>query len=74
MNESLSAKEKISEGLYLFIRIAILVSVIFLFIPTLNPSRISGLINKNLSLFTAGVSYSNLTADFGRAFRKEWVS
>lgn len=74
MNESLSAKEKISERTFLFIRIAILVSVIFMFIPTLNPARICGLINKNLSLFTAGFSYSNLTADFGRAFRKEWVS
>ncbi len=74
MNESLSAKEKLSERLYLIIRIAILVSVIFMFIPALNPAKICGLINKNLSLFTAGFSYTNLTADFGRAFRKEWVA
>lgn len=32
------------------------------------------MINKNLSLFTSGISYSTLTNGFGRAFKKGWVS
>lgn len=38
---------------YLIVRAAVLLSVIFLFIPSLNPARISSMINKNLSLFTS---------------------
>ncbi len=73
MKEPKTAKEQVSDKIYYLIRIAILVSVIFLFIPSLNPARISGLISRNLSLFTSGFSYSNLTSDFGRAFKKGWV-
>lgn len=73
MDKSKTAREQASDKLYYLVRIAILLSVVFLFIPALNPSRICGLINKNLSLFTAGFSYSTLTADFGRAFKKGWV-
>lgn len=73
MNESKTSREKIADKLYIVIRIAILVSVVFLFIPGLNPARISGLINRNLSLFTSGLSYSTLTDGFGRSFKKGWV-
>lgn len=73
MDKSKTVKGLASDKLYYFIRAAALLSVIFLFVPALNPSRICGLINKNLSLFTSGVAYSTLTADFGRAFRKGWV-
>ena len=73
MDKSKNVKGLASDKLYYFIRAAVLLSVIFLFVPALNPSRICGLINKNLSLFTSGVAYSTLTADFGRAFRKGWV-
>lgn len=73
MNQTKTRKEILSDKLYYLLRIAILLSVVFLFIPALNPTRISGLINKNLSLFTAGISYSSLTAEFGRAFKKGWV-
>lgn len=73
MNQGKTAKEQASDKLYYVLRIAILLLFVFLFIPALNPARISGLINKNLSLFTSGISYSKLTADFGRAFRKGWV-
>lgn len=73
MGKNKTAKELASDKLYYFIRIAVLFSVVFLFVPALNPSRICGLINKNLSLFTSGIAYSTLTADFGRAFRKGWV-
>lgn len=73
MNQSRTKREVISDKFYYFVRIAILLSVVFLFIPAFNPTRICGLINKNISLFTAGISYTTLTADFGRAFKKEWV-
>ena len=73
MDKSKTVKELASDKLYYFIRLAVLLSVVFLFVPALNPSRICGLINKNLSLFTSGVAYSTLTADFGRAFKKGWV-
>lgn len=73
MNKTKTRQELISDKLYYLFRIAILVSVVFLFIPALNPVRISGMINKNLSLFTSGISYSSLTAEFGRAIKKEWV-
>ena len=74
-NESKKAKQRQAyDYLYYVIRAAVLLSVVFLFIPSLNPARISGMINKNLSLFTSGISYSTLTNGFGRAFKKGWVS
>ena len=42
-------------------------------LPGINPARISGMIGRNLSLFTSGISYSSLASEFGRAFRKGWV-
>lgn len=63
-----------AELVYKLLRVLAIVSIIFLFIPTLNPARISGLINQNTSLFTSGVSYSQLTNGFSKAFRKNWVS
>jgi putative aldouronate transport system permease protein len=74
MDYSKTTREAVADKIYYVFRIAILISVVFLFVPALNPSRICGLINKNLSLFTSGVAYSTLTADFGRAFKKGWVS
>ncbi len=73
MKNSKSAREHTSDILYCVLRVAILVSVIFLLVPALNPARISGLINRNMSLFSSGFSYSNLTSGFGRAFKKGWV-
>lgn len=72
MNQKKTNKS-VSDIVYYVIRIAILLSVVFLFIPNLNPARISGLINRNMSLFTSGLSYSSLTDGFGRAIKKEWV-
>ena len=66
-------RELISDKIYYVIRIGILLSVVFLFIPGVNPARVCGLVNKNISLFTAGISYSTLTSEFGRALRKGWV-
>ena len=74
MNQKKTKKRQAYDYLYYVIRAAVLLSVVFLFIPSLNPARISGMINKNLSLFTSGISYSTLTDGFGRAFKKGWVS
>ncbi len=63
-----------AELIYKLLRVLAIVSIIFLFIPTLNPARVSGLINQNTSLFTSGVSYGQLTNGFSKAFRKNWVS
>lgn len=61
------------DRVYPILRIIAVVMFLFLFLPGLNPARISGLINRNLSLFTAGVSHSQLISGFGKAFRKGWV-
>lgn len=73
MQEKISRRQTY-DRLYLILRAVVLVSVIFLFIPSLNPARISSMINKNLSLFTSGISFSTLTNGFARAFKKGWVA
>ena len=68
-----TATERVADKIYWVIRIAIVANIVMLFFPAFNPARISGLINKNLSLFSCGVSYSSIVANFGRAFRQNWV-
>jgi putative aldouronate transport system permease protein len=68
-------KEKETAGpLFAVQRIVALIAFFLIFIPGLNPAKVCGLISKNLSLFTSGISYSSLIADTGRAFRAGWVS
>lgn len=66
-------KEKVNSKLYILLRISIILGVFLLFLPAINPARISELISKNLSLFTSGLSYSKLSENFTRAFSKGWV-
>lgn len=73
MNQEKTKRELISEKLYYPLRIFTLISVLFLFIPNFNPAKISNLMNRNLSLFTTGISYSSIIDGFGRAFKKGWV-
>ena len=47
----------------------ILFSTIVLFLPAFFPARITDKISKYCSIFTAAVSYSNLTANVGLGFR-----
>lgn len=54
-------------------RLASLLSFIILFIPVINPARVSLKINRNLSLFTSGFFYNNLTSDLGRMLDKGWI-
>ncbi len=73
MNSTNTKNLEIADKGYWILRALVLLSVVFLFIPGINPARISELIGRNLSLFTCSISYSSLVADFGRAFKKEWV-
>lgn len=63
----------VKKQLYILIRIAVVLAIILLFIPTLNPARISDLINRNISLFTTGISFDQLTSGMGKAFTKNWL-
>ena len=65
--------EKISDKIYWILRCAVVINIIALFFPSFNPARLSGMINKNLSLFSCGISYKSIVANFGRAFRQGWV-
>lgn len=73
MKPEKTKQERISDKVYYLVRIAIFLSIFFLFIPSLNPARVSGIINRNLSLFTSGMFYSSLIDGFGRAIKKGWV-
>jgi len=60
--------------LYILLRILALIMLLLAFFPGLNPARVTALVNKNMSLFTSGTSYTSLTADSGRALMRGWVS
>ena len=66
--------ERISDKIYWALRTVIVLNIIALFFPSMNPARLSAMINKNLSLFSCGVSYESIVANCGRAFRQNWVS
>lgn len=59
--------------LFCTVRILIVLYVILLFLPGLNPARISAQINRNLSLFTSGLFYKSLTEGLNRYMSKGWI-
>lgn len=63
------SKTAISDKLYWGVRVAVLAAVILIFLPAINPARITTLISKNMSLFTSAVSISGLTQDVGIKIR-----
>lgn len=69
-----SRDEKINDILLIVLRVIIIINAAAMFFPAFNPARISGMIGKNLSLFTCGISYDSLVQSFGRAFMKGWVT
>lgn len=73
MNQNITGKEKTAGYFYYAARIAALLSVFLIFFPAFNPAKICGLINKNMSLFTTGVSYSSLTEQCIRPFAQNWI-
>lgn len=79
MKEELSPREKTANKVYIPLRILILVSVVLLFFPALNPAKMvvqagQAKISSASSLFTCAISYSSLTDGLGRAFTRGWLS
>lgn len=74
MKKELTGREKIANILYYGLRISVLLSAVMLFFPGLNPAKVCGYINKNMSLFTSAIDYSGLIKECGRAFDKGWVA
>ena len=73
MSNTKTGAGKTADYLYYVVRIATLVMVVIAFFPQLNPAKICEFVNKNMSLFTSGVSYGGLTKECGRAFRQGWI-
>lgn len=70
MNKDESARAAISDKLYWVVRAAVLAAVVLVFLPAVNPARITSLISDNLSLFTSAVSNSSLTQNVGVYIRQ----
>lgn len=62
-----------SNVLYIIHRVAILIAVAAVFYPGFNPGRITTAINRNVSLFTASISYSAIVSNLERALLRGWV-
>ncbi len=74
MKEGKTKKEVLADRVYYVQRIVAILAAALIFFPAASPSRICTMINKNLSLFTSGISYSSLTAEMGRAFNRGWLN
>lgn len=68
------AKQRKLNTLEIIIIIVAATLTVLLFVPTINPARVTILINKTMSFFTSAVSYSRLTSEAIRAMRNSWVS
>lgn len=68
-----SAKTR-ANPVYIIHRIAILLACAAIFYPGFNPGRITTAINRNVSLFTASVSYNSLVSEIQRPLARGWVS
>ncbi|HWT76239.1 MAG TPA: ABC transporter permease subunit [Mobilitalea sp.] len=68
-----TTKERITDILFYVYRIIIILLLITLCIPAINPANVSELINDNMSLFTSGIDYASLTAGIIRAVTLGWV-
>lgn len=69
----LTGREKTAEILFYCLRFFIIADIVLMFFPSFNPARICEKVNKNLSLFTCGISYSTFVDGLGRAFTKGWI-
>lgn len=54
-------------------RVAILIACGAIFYPGFNPGRVTTAISRNVSLFTASISYSSLVSQLERALMRGWV-
>ncbi len=74
MNNEMTGKERLADKIYYLNRIAIIFSIVLMFFPGVNPAKVCGYINKNMSLLTSGLSYNGLVENCTRAFRQGWVN
>ena len=63
-----------TNSLLIIVRILVVLVVVSMFLPFFNPAKISDLVNKNISFFTSGFSFSTLADGFKRALTREWVT
>ena len=68
-----STKERMTGVIYIVYRFVIVLTLVSLFIPGINPAKICSLVNENMSLFTSAVSYSALTENTIRAVMRGWI-
>lgn len=73
LKKSLTPREVLTDVVSISLRLMVLFLFVLLFIPGVNPARISEKINRNLSLFTSGFFYDSLVADMGRVITKGWI-
>ena len=73
MKKEYSRKEVISNKLYYIVRIGTLLSIVMMFFPGINPSKICDYVSKNMSLFTSGIDYGSLVRECTRAFNQGWI-
>lgn len=67
-------KEKALDVCCAALEITALVAFLFLFIPSVNPARISAKINRNISLFTSGLFYKTFTNTLHVLMKKGWAA
>ncbi len=73
MKEVKAEKRGTVDYVYMLQRVLTIFVAVAMFFPGMNPTKICGLINENISLFTSALSYSSLTSNVGRGFRMGWV-
>ncbi|MBO5166723.1 MAG: sugar ABC transporter permease [Lachnospiraceae bacterium] len=73
MEKNKTGKERIAGYIYYVARIGVLLSIVMMFFPGLNPAKICDFVNKTMSLFTSGISYGSLTEQCVRAFNQGWI-
>ena len=73
VKKPLTGKEKVANIFYYILRCLVILYVVLLFLPGVNPARITTLINRNLSLFTSGFLYNSLIGGLGRSLKKGWI-
>ncbi|MFO7154750.1 MAG: ABC transporter permease subunit [Caldicoprobacter oshimai] len=63
-----------SDIFMILLRAVVIVLLISAVIPSINPARMSGLINKSSALITMALSYSSIVSGFTRALNRGWVA
>jgi putative aldouronate transport system permease protein len=68
-----TARERVTDIIFNVYRLVIILILVTLFIPGINPANICELINDNMSLLTSGIDYGSLTEGIIRAVNRGWV-